>query len=274
MQYAKITIGTCAAAGVLVTMVASLASTPDGVDNLTTMQQALGEGKAAAGHRMSLFYPDRLLVRFKHGTTRAGRQAAHNAAQAKRVLREYHVVSNLQLVEVEEDVLPAALAVYQGHPDVLYAEPDYLVHAFDVPNDPHFDQLWGLYNWGQTINNDPGTAGADILAVDAWDIWTGDPDFRIAVIDTGVNYNHPDLQANIWTNPGEIPGNDVDDDGNGYVDDVHGYDFLDGDGDPLDGYGHGSHVAGTIGAVGNNNAGVAGVNWHCKIVAVRFLTGG
>ena len=220
------------------------------------------------------YHPRRLLVRFRPGITHSARQAAHDAAEAKGILREYHVVDGLQLVEVTEDKLPAALAAYGSHPDVLYAEPDYIVHVDGIPNDPYFDQLWGLHNWGQTVNGDPGTPGADIRATEAWDFWTGDPDFRIAVIDTGVDYDHPDLQANIWTNPDEIPGNEIDDDGNGYVDDIHGYDFYNEDGDPMDEYGHGSHVAGTIGAVANNSLGVVGVNWQCKIVALKFIQGG
>src|SRR4029077_14236275 len=93
-------------------------------------------------------------------------------------------------------------------------------------------------------------------------------------IDTGIDYNHPDLAANIWTNPGEVPGNRVDDDHNGFVDDVHGYDFANNDGDPKDDNGHGTHTAGTVGAGGNNGVGVVGVNWHVQLMAVKFLGAG
>jgi predicted outer membrane repeat protein len=165
----------------------------------------------------------------------------------------------------------AAIAVYRRNPHVLYAEPDYWLHADSVPNDQAFLELWGLRNVGQTVSGDPGTPGADIRAVPAWDLWTGDPAFRIAVIDTGVDYNHPDLAANIWTNLGETPGNGVDDDGNGWIDDIHGFDFINGDSDPMDDSNHGTHVAGTIGAVANNGVGVAGINWRCKIVALKTL---
>ena len=219
------------------------------------------------------YHPQQLLVRFLPGTTRATQEAVHEAAQAE-VLREYHVVSGLQLVQVAEDLLPESLAVYQNHPDVRYAEPDYFVYSTAVPDDTFFDELWGLHNTGQVVDDDPGTAGADIRAVEAWDFWTGDAEFQIAVIDTGVKYTHPDLEANIWTNPGEIPDNEIDDDGNGYVDDIHGYDFYNDDGDPLDDGYHGTHVAGTIGAVGNNALGVVGVNWRCRIVALKVLKGG
>ena len=109
-----------------------------------------------------------------------------------------------------------------------------------------YDSLWGLNNQGQT----GGTADADIHAEEAWEITTGSSNTIVAVVDTGVDYLHPDLAANMWSNPGEIAGDGIDNDGNGYVDDVHGYDFANGDGDPMDDHFHGTHVAGTIGARG------------------------
>ncbi len=136
-----------------------------------------------------------------------------------------------------------------------------------APNDPGYAQLWGLRNAGQT----GGTPGADIHAEPAWDAFTGDPEMLVGVIDSGIEVGHPDLLANLWTNPAEIVGNQLDDDGNGYVDDVHGYDFANRDGDPSDDNGHGTHVAGTIAATGNNRIGVVGVNWRAKIVALKFL---
>jgi hypothetical protein len=135
---------------------------------------------------------------------------------------------------------------------------------------PRFGELWGLENFAQT----GGTNDADIDAAGAWDVNTGSGSLIVAVIDTGVDYTHPDLAANIWTNAGEIPGDGIDNDGNGYIDDVHGYDFFNRDGDPRDDHGHGTHVAGTIGAVGNNGIGVTGVNWNVQIMPLKFLGAG
>jgi subtilisin family serine protease len=126
-----------------------------------------------------------------------------------------------------------------------------------------------MNNTGQT----GGTNDADLDAPEAWDIQTGSESTLIAVIDTGVDYNHPDLAANIWTNPGEIAGNGLDDDQNGFIDDIHGWDFVNNDADPMDDNLHGTHVAGTIGAIGDNGVGVAGVNWRTKIMALKFLGG-
>ena len=124
-----------------------------------------------------------------------------------------------------------------------------------------------MYNTGQT----GGTAGADISADMAWDVFTGNQNIVVGVIDTGLDYNHPDLAANAWVNPGEIAGNGIDDDGNGYIDDIHGWDFVNGDSDPMDDNGHGTHCAGTIGAAGNNGTGVVGVNWQVRIMGLKFL---
>lgn len=231
-----------------------------------TLHAAPPEGGGGAD-----YHPRRVLVRFKTSTDLQERQKAHASAGVARPLRSYHLVSGLQLVELSHEDVPRAVAALHTDPNVLYAEPDYYVHATAVPNDPAFGLLWGLRNTGQDINGDPGTPGSDIRAADAWNLWTGDSDFRIAVLDTGVDYAHPDLAGNIWTNPGEIPGNGIDDDNNGYVDDVHGYDFANGDSDPMDDRYHGTHVAGTLGGVANNSQGVAGVSWRCRIVALKFL---
>lgn len=242
-----------------------------------TLAGALTNGGEVSppGKPLPNVHPSHVLVRFRPGATRAAKEDAHKGVRSLRTIREFHAVDGLMLVEVPEGTVNEALAVYRKNASVLYAEPDCLLCVDDMPNDTSFGSLWGLHNTGQTVAGNPGTPGADIQAVQAWNFWTGDPDFRIAVIDTGVDYTHPDLAANIWTNEAELNGQPgVDDDGNGYIDDIHGYDFRDGDGDPMDEYGHGTHVAGTIGAVGNNLRGVVGVNWQCKIVVLRTLSGG
>ncbi len=131
-----------------------------------------------------------------------------------------------------------------------------------VPNDPSFASQWAL--------GGAGTSGPGLHAADAWGLTTGSRQVVVAVIDSGIDFNHPDLAANIWTNPLEIAGNGRDDDGNGYVDDVHGWDFVDNDNTPQDGFYHGTFVSGIIGAVGNNALGVSGINWQVSILPVRF----
>ena len=139
--------------------------------------------------------------------------------------------------------------------------PNFEIRTSAVPNDPRMGEVWGL------------AAEGGIDAPGAWDYSTGSEQTVVAVIDTGIDYNHPDLRDNLWTNPGEIPGNGIDDDRNGYIDDVYGMSALDSSGNPIDENGHGTHVAGTIGARGNNGVGVAGVNWRVKIMACKFLNG-
>lgn len=140
--------------------------------------------------------------------------------------------------------------------NVAAFERDAVDQVTSVPSDPQYSQLWGMNS---------------IDAPAAWNISTGSSSVVVAVIDTGVDYNHRDLAANIWTNPGEIAGNGIDDDHNGFVDDIHGYDFANNDSNPMDDNSHGTHVAGTIAAVGNNGTGVAGVNWSSSIMALKFL---
>ncbi|MFM1995742.1 MAG: hypothetical protein RLZZ111_129 [Planctomycetota bacterium] len=152
-------------------------------------------------------------------------------------------------------------------PGITAIEPDAIITGAAVPNDTSFSQLWGLNNTGQSR----GVADADIDAPEAWSVTTGSRSVVVAVIDTGVDYSHPDLAANIWTNSREIAGDGLDNDGNGFVDDVRGWDFANRDADPMDDQGHGTHVAGTIGAVGNNGLGVAGVNWQVSIMPLKFL---
>lgn len=148
-----------------------------------------------------------------------------------------------------------ALNAIRADESVAYAEPNYLLSASVVPNDPSYPVQYGM---------------TKIAAPQAWDLQTG-TNVVVAVIDTGVDYNHPDLAANIWTNTREIAGNGVDDDGNGYIDDVRGWDFVQNDNTPMDLNDHGTHVSGVIAGIGNNAAGISGVNWRAKIMPVRFM---
>ncbi|MGE5175287.1 MAG: S8 family serine peptidase [Hyphomicrobiales bacterium] len=228
----------------------------------------LGPPVARAAAPDARTIPGEVIIKFRPGAAASSRgqiQRDLHAAVAHRF--DFIGAEHWKLSGVSVE---AAIARYAHNPNVVYIEPNYVLTADVAPNDPRYPEMYGLHNTGQT----GGTPGADISAQLAWDQFTGDPNLKVGVIDTGVDYNHPDLSANIWTNPGEIPGNGIDDDGNGYVDDVHGYDFVNHDGDPFDDNGHGTHTSGTIAAAGNNNTGVVGVNWQAKIVAIKFLSAG
>lgn len=171
-------------------------------------------------------------------------------------------------VKIKKDMPVAdALALYAADPSVEYAEPNYEVAGVKFPDDLIHAQ-WNLYNVGQT----GGTTEADIGAAGAWDITTGDGAVVIAVLDTGVDFTHEDLSDNMWVNLSEVNGlQEIDDDDNGYIDDIYGISVQGDDDQPMDENGHGTHVAGIIGAVGDNGRGIAGVNWNVKVTACRFL---
>ena len=158
---------------------------------------------------------------------------------------------------------------------VEMVEPDYIMHINAVlPDDEYFDQLWGLNNTGQEVNGATGIPNADIDAPEAWERSAGSSDVIAAVIDTGVDYSHPDLANNMWVNQAEAEGDmGEDDDANGYVDDIYGLDAYNNDSDPYDDNRHGTHVAGTVAARGNNETGVTGVAWNTRIMALKFLSG-
>lgn len=185
-------------------------------------------------------------------------------------------IPSLNIVVVKRPVfetIDSAVKTLGANSFVEIVEPNYIYHMNKESNDPDFSKLWGLKNVGQ---KDPkgqvGVAGVDIDAVKAWDITTGSDKMIVAVIDTGIDYNHPDLKENLWTNEAEANGQaGVDDDGNGVVDDIHGYNAITGKGDSQDDQGHGSHCAGTIGGRGDNGVGVVGVNWNVKLMGVKFL---
>jgi subtilase family protein len=174
-------------------------------------------------------------------------------------------LSGIYVLELSPDVDPVEAArAYAADPAVAWATPDVVVDVGFTPNDPYLSTSG---SWGQPYADLWGLTAVD--ARTAWDTTTGQGTV-IAVVDTGVDDTHPDLAANIWTNAGEIPANGVDDDGNGYVDDVHGWDFVDGD----DRYGHGTHVAGIAAAVGNDAIGVAGVAFGARVMPLKGITDG
>ncbi len=184
--------------------------------------------------------------------------ASRNAVRVRRFAR-----LDIERVRVPAGTsVEAMVAAFRAMPGVMLAQPNYIRRTTQTapPNDPFWldGTLWGLLK---------------IEAPAAWSNFTsGDGSVVIADLDTGVNYTHPDLAANMWQNPGEIPANGIDDDSNGYVDDIYGIDSVNHDSNPMDDHGHGTHTAGTVAAVGNNGIGVVGVNWNAKILACKFLT--
>jgi hypothetical protein len=200
-------------------------------------------------------------------------------------LRKFATDPALTTIRIAHDAdLARAIVALRAEPAVEFAEPNLLFHAFDdgepaaagasdLPNDPDLPKTWGIHNTGQVDpTGQAGKAGADIDVVPLWqEGFHGSSKILVAVIDTGMDWDHPDLKANLYTNPGEIAGNGVDDDHNGFIDDVHGWNFVSNTNDSRDDHDHGTHVSGTIGAQGNNGIGVAGVNWEVSLLPVKFL---
>lgn len=228
----------------------------------TAAQAVVGQAAPSAAYQEG-----EVLVKFKSGLSHDARERALSAAgcQEVRAIKLVPGLSRAQIVSGQ----PVADVVHrlQADPNVVYAEPNYLVSAARTPNDPRYAELYGLNNTGQTA----GTPDADIDAPEAWDLQIG-TDIVVAVIDTGLDYNHQDIVGNVWTNPGEIAGNRIDDDNNGFIDDTRGWDFVNNDNNPLDDNNHGTHVSGTIAAAGNNAVGVVGVNWRARIMPLKFLS--
>lgn len=185
--------------------------------------------------------------------------------------------TNFSKVKVKEgQTVEEAVRVLNNTPGIKHAEPNYIYRATAVPNDPDYvtnQYYWGLKNTGQTVNSTAGTSGVDINAEAAWTTRTDCSAVTVAVIDSGIDYNHPDLAASIWSNAGEVAGDGIDNDGNNFIDDIRGWDFVYSDNNPMDTNNHGTHVAGTIGAVGNNSYGGVGVCWTASLMPVRVLDG-
>lgn len=239
------------------------------------------------------FIPNEVVVQLKRQSTKGkitayGMQAQSlkNALSRKytTAVEQFRTDPSLLKVKVQETVaMPQLLAEIEENSAVQFAEPNFIYRAFDlraaddvagvIPNDPDFGKTWGLLNSGQ---RDPkgqeGTAGVDIDATLAWAAGTGSHDIVVAVIDTGIDYTHEDLKSNIYANDKEVAGNNVDDDKNGFVDDIRGWDFQQNDADPMDDNRHGTHCSGTIGGEGNNAIGVAGVSWKVRIMPIKFLS--
>ena len=206
----------------------------------------------------ALYVPGRIVVKFKEGLS-AAHMAQLHASQGATVVAEVPQIG-AQILSVPSDEVEAKLAAFKADPSVEYAEPDYIAQPAYEPNDPYYsdDTQWGPQK---------------IFAPQAWDFCTGDPSVVIAVLDWGVDLQHPDLATEMWTNPDETPDNGTDDDGNGYIDDVYGWDFANDDNDPQDDYGHGTHVGGIAAAATDNGVGIAGVAFDSSVMAVKVGDG-
>ena len=236
------------------------------LESRTVLNAAMGPF-ASSGSLLvdpTTYMSNTILVQFKPDAVLSGNIDLHGA----KITQSLELVDGLYELQLSQGMsVEGALAVFQADTRVATAEANYRLMLERIPNDPQFSSMYGLNNTGQT----GGTIDADIDAPEAWNINTGTGRTIVAVIDTGVDYNHQDLAANMWHNLGETPGDGIDNDGNGYVDDIYGYDFANNDADPMDDNGHGTHVSGTIGAVGNNGIGTTGVNWNTRIMALKFL---
>ncbi len=203
------------------------------------------------------FVEGELLVKYKNGTASNAARSINNRFGAN-VLEEFPDLG-WQRVKLPADLsINQAISEYKQFADIEEVQPNFYYHLLSTPNDTQFSAMYGMQK---------------ISALAAWDLTTGSSQVVVADIDTGLRYTHEDLAANAWTNSGEINSNGVDDDGNGFVDDFYGYDFFYNDANPFDDAGgHGTHTAGTIGAVGNNGKGVTGVNWNVKIMAIKIYS--
>jgi subtilisin family serine protease len=218
---------------------------------------ALAAVSIFAQNSANSFVEGELLIKYKNGALSSRSAALVGKKFDLSVLEEFSEL-DWQRVKLPKGLsVKDAIARLADSPEIESAQPNYIYHLLATSNDPQLGNLYGMQK---------------ISAPLAWDLATGSANTVVAVIDTGIKYDHEDLAANMWRNPGEIWHNGIDDDGNGFVDDYYGYDFFYNDSDPLDENGHGTHVAGTIGAVGNNNLGVVGVNWNVRLMAIKIYS--
>lgn len=223
---------------------------------------------AAPTEHWRRFVPGELLVKFRKGASFSAKAASLSSIGAV-AAPAYRSIPGLHRVRLPTGIsVPQAVAMLGRQSSIEYAEPNFIVHELRQPDDERFGDQWPLNNIG---GNCCATADADIDAAEAWDITTGSSDVVVAVIDSGVDFTHPDLVDNMYRSALDCNADGVDDDGNGYADDCHGIDLVDDDSEPLDPRHHGTHVAGIIGARGNNGLGVSGVAWDVRIVACRFI---
>ena len=246
------------------------------IGNLATVFALLAYATPVAFSQQKNYVEGEVLAIFKNNVeiNTARRSLGHRAMEMKEhfgeVSRRRGRVSGL--VRAPLMTTAAMIKALQADPDVELVEPNYLRYVSVVtPNDTSFPSQWSLQNTGQNA----GTSGADVRFLQAWAMARRTTsEVVVAVVDTGMDITHPDLAANVWTNPAEIPGNLIDDDNNGYVDDVHGYDVLNNTASVVDSGSHGTHVAGTIAAVGRNSLGVIGLQYRAKVVPVKVSSDG
>ena len=244
---------------------ASTQGPPDRPARETPMQFEMVNGHKAV--------PGEVLVRFREMDELQLQTFVDNAASLANASDNRALAPGLNMYHIRSNSMntQALLKMMSNAPGVLYAEPNYIVETQLTPNDTQFGQLWGLNNTGQTVSGQTGIAGADIEAVQAWDVSTGSSNIVVGVIDTGVDYNHPDLAANIWSAPAAfsvtIGGQTINCPAGS-----HGFNAVNNTCTPLDDNNHGTHCSGTIGGRGNNGSGVAGVNWTTSIMGLKFLT--
>ena len=236
--------------------------------------------------------PGELIVKVRHnGPMTLAAKKEILASRVRQTLGKNQVLAvdgfqtdaSLFKVKIKDDAaLSMMIQSFENESSVEYAEPNFIYRASldssepvsNLPNDPELAKLWGIQNSGQAdAAGQVGTVGSDINVVPLWqDGLVGSKNILVAVIDTGIDHTHPDLVDNVFTNAGEIPGNGIDDDSNGFIDDVHGWNFEAKTANAKDDHDHGSHCAGTIGATGDNGKGIVGVNWNVTMLPVKFLS--